>query len=810
MTQPQPQIEVPAVGPLDAQVVFVGEAPASEEFRSKTPFVGEAGQRLRKYCTYASLDLDPIRITNVSKERAPGYKIMNMPQDRRSYWQGALIQEINDMPNPKILVALGNFATQTLTGRTGISKLRGSPMKPVKAIKHDCVVIPTYHPASIGYGNYENWIYIVADLVRVKRLVDNNCKFEFPTFSFTIRPTLKQVLERLEWMEEHPSQMYTLDVETPHGLLSCIGMAWNKREAICIPFFNGNGTNYWTESEEILIWQTLGRVLPKLNINNQTWMFDWQIMLEHRIKMKTPQWDPMMMHHCLYSTMKHTLDMITSLYTDIAYYKSDTRDDKGVRGSVLRAGMEGEHWEYNCLDCVAAWWAIKELEKELIEENMMETYQHLYVDVYEVMFHMNMTGAPIGMKELEEHRELLNTENNQLAEKLDALYREHLNKNKDKIKKQITRKIGKKNKDEKLELDKSKRQYQKELEKAMNKKFLPNSSAMAKELYIDFMGMKGYIDKKSGNISMKEENLEKLSHKYKVESPLWIVRYRKNAKELALFSDENIPDGRIRTRYSPRTGTGRLSARKSFHGIGMNLQNVKRGETRRFFVAEEGEILLEADQKQAEAKIVAWLSQDLKLIEIAESGRFHLQNMENVFGIPGDKKHPLYTLTKSIGHGANYGMGEYQLGLIAHILTSEAREHLQLYHSIYPGIKNNFHAFVKREINTNRMLYNPFGRRQTFFGQLNRDTYKKGYAFIPQSTITDINKIALKKVSKFKFPLLDTHDGILLSVPRDKVEEGIRVLKEAYNTPFKIWSQTHVIDVEIKIGENWYDMKEVE
>jgi uracil-DNA glycosylase family 4 len=804
-----PSIEVPAIGPLDAQVVFIGEAPASEEFRAKQPFVGDAGQRLRKYCRYAGLDIEEVRITNVSKERAPSYKIERMPEERKSFWRGSLIQEINDMPNPKILVAFGNFATQALTSRTGITKLRGSLMKPIKAIRHRCAVIPTIHPASIGYGNYENWAYIVADLVRVKRLMENDCNFEFPNFRFIVRPTIVQVINKLEWMEENPDKMYTLDVETPNGVLSCIGMAWSKSDAICIPFCYGSGKPYWTQSEEELIWRTLGRVLPKLSIHNQNWMFDWEILLEHHIKLKIPQWDPMMMHHCLYSSMKHTLDMITSIYTDIAYYKSDTREEEGVKGSSLRAGLEGQHWEYNCLDCVAAWWSIEELKQELIDEEMMKIYQLFYVDVYEILFRMNLTGARIDMRALKEHRRALEEENQSLKEELNIIYKKHLEENKIIIADEITRKIKKKNDDPEFKLEKSKRQFKKAFDKKMQKEFLPNSSDMTKELLIDFMNLTPYKDRSSGNISMSAENLERLSHKYKIEAPLWIVQYRKNAKELGLFSDENIVDGRIRTRYSPRTDTGRLSSRKGFRGTGMNLQNVKRGKTRKFFVAEIGEVLLGADLCQAEARIVAWYSRDPNMIKIVESGQIHLKNFETLFKMPADKKHPLYTIAKSLVHGGNYGIGKLQFALVAKLSSKEAEEYLNLYHAAYPGIRSVYHKYVENEIITKRVLYNPFGRRMPIFKRFDAKTFKEGYAFIPQSSVTDINKIALKRISKFKWPLLDTHDGMLLSVPKDQIDEGIKALKEAYNVPFKIWGETHIIPVEITIGDNWYEMTEV-
>ena len=108
------------------------------------------------------------------------------------------------------------------------------------------------------------------------------------------------------------------------------------------------------------------------------------------------------------------------------------------------------------------------------------------------------------------------------------------------------------------------------------------------------------------------------------------------------------------------------------------------------------------------------------------------------------------------------------------------------------------------------MLYNPFGRCFPLFGRLDRQTYKQGYAFIPQSTVTDINKIALHRMSKHIWPLMDTHDGMLISVPRSQINEAVKWLVDAYNVEVEIHGIKHIIPIEVTVGENWYEMEEIE
>ena len=53
--------------------------------------------------------------------------------------------------------------------------------------------------------------------------------------------------------------------------------------------------------------------------------------------------------------------------------------------------------------------------------------------------------------------------------------------------------------------------------------------------------------------------------------------------------------------------------------------------------------------------------------------------------------------------------------------------------------------------------------------------------------------------------LLDTHDGLLLSVPEDEIMKAAEALKEAYYVEFKIWDEVHTLPIEISYGPNWED-----
>ncbi len=767
--------EIPAFGPLSAEIIIIGEAPAATEVKENKPFVGASGYHLNFCLEKAGIERNDLRITNLSKRPAPGFKMANMSMEEINQCGKNLISELNSYENAKILIPLGDHALQAITGRSGISHFRGSVMHPIPQINQNLIIIPTYHPSTMNY-NYEIWPFLVFDLSKAKMILNNINDFQWPKFNFILKPSLNKVIETLRFLEETNPRIVTLDVETPHGLLSCIGLGWNRTDAICIPFFYGDLTNYWTEIEEIILWKEMMRILPKLNFANQNFMYDIEVMLQYGIQLKIPEFDPMLMHHCLYSDLPHKLDVITSLYTNLEYYKSDERDsDEGpMQGSSLRVGKEMEHWKYNALDCIAALWCIEEMEIELKEDNLFDVYKKLYVNLYNPLFKMNLRGVKVDMKNLIEHQK--NIKIKMLA-----------------IKKELDEKYG--------------------------SDFKPNSPKQTKELLINKMNMTGYHKRGTKSVSMDKENLQKMALKYNSDIPYLIIEYRTISKELSLFSEDNIENGRIRTKYGlSKSKLGRLESKKTFSKTGMNLQNVKRGNARRFFVPEEDEIMVKCDQKQAEARVVAWLTRDSKMIDAAESGVFHIKNAINIYNVDLSDKDKIkkykdteqYIHVKACGHGGNYGMGINRLAIESKMSKEAATEIHTLYHKTYPGIEKVFHKEVEDQINRTRTLVNPFGRRMIFFGRLERETYKKGYAFIPQSTITDVNKIANQNIDPYFTILMDTHDGLNLSVPEKKLEKSFLMLLWAYKQArFSIFNIWHEIPIEIGFGPNWLDMKEV-
>jgi DNA polymerase len=128
------------VGNPNAELMFVGEGPGAEEDIQGEPFVGRAGQLLTKIIEAIGMSRADVYIANVIKCRPPQNR--NPEPDEVEKCEPFLFRQIETI-KPKVIVALGKFAAQSLLKTTEpITRLRGREYK-----YRDAILMPTYHPA---------------------------------------------------------------------------------------------------------------------------------------------------------------------------------------------------------------------------------------------------------------------------------------------------------------------------------------------------------------------------------------------------------------------------------------------------------------------------------------------------------------------------------------------------------------------------------------------------------------------------------------------------------------------------------------
>ena len=128
------------VGNPNADLMFVGEAPGADEDIQGEPFVGRAGQLLTKIIEAIGMTRADVYIANVIKCRPPQNR--NPEPDEVEQCEPFLFRQIETI-KPKVIVALGKFAAQSLLKTTEpITRIRGREYK-----YRDAILMPTYHPA---------------------------------------------------------------------------------------------------------------------------------------------------------------------------------------------------------------------------------------------------------------------------------------------------------------------------------------------------------------------------------------------------------------------------------------------------------------------------------------------------------------------------------------------------------------------------------------------------------------------------------------------------------------------------------------
>ena len=132
-------------GNFDADILFIGEAPGATEDKQGIPFCGMSGKILDELLTSVGLDRGDIFITNTVLCRPPNNR--NPKKDEIENCRSRLDQLIEIM-RPKVIVTIGNFATQRIIGKTKMKSIHGQ----VFDFKEHIKVVPVIHPASYLYS----------------------------------------------------------------------------------------------------------------------------------------------------------------------------------------------------------------------------------------------------------------------------------------------------------------------------------------------------------------------------------------------------------------------------------------------------------------------------------------------------------------------------------------------------------------------------------------------------------------------------------------------------------------------------------
>lgn len=751
------------VGPKDADIVIVGEAPGQQEEKLGQPFVGPSGRMLDGFLANAGMPRSACYLTNVMQIRPPGndFGHFYFDPDKRLRPKPELIEGWNRLHGeiqeirPNVIITLGREALRALTGKQlNITDWRGS----VIMTPHGKVV-PTYHPA--GVMRQYSWFPIAQ--FDIKKAVKESAYPEVrrKQRDLITSPRMYEVRDFIK--EAKTAEAIAFDIETIRHTktspwyIDCIGIATSPTKAMCIPFCYTDGRPYWNLDDEVEVWLMINDLLNDHRIKKigQNGQFDMLILRRFGFRIANYWFDTMNAQHTLYPEMPKGLDFMASIYTDVPFYKDTIRENR---------------WLYNATDAAVTYEVAEEQLKEMRESGLDEFYFDHVHPLIQTYIEVQEGGVLIDEKYRIEAAK-------KLAEEIDAL--------------------------------------QAEVDTLVGHPLNVNSPTKMRNWLYKELRLPVKRNRKTSKPTADENALKELSEKYDIQALTKVVELRQRKKLLSTYigTEEKKPydsDGRIRCTYI-LTGTesGRLASRASVDGTGTNLQNVPKGMARRMFVADPGYVFIATDLSQAEARVVAWLAQDERMMEIFnQGGDVHRKNASLIFGIPEDQvDEDQRYLAKRIVHGSNYGMGIRTFAKHCGVSESEARALQNAYFSAFPGIKK-WHREVEAELRKTRTLVNPFGRRRVFYGRWDDHLIREAYAQIPQSTVADhihrASRICYQKLPNEARIALQVHDELVFLCREDLVEEvWNEIIRPAMELPIYIHGKPLVIPAGFKVGHNW-------
>lgn len=154
-------------GNVDADIVFVGEAPGKNEDLQGRPFVGAAGKFLDEMLASVALDRQDVYITNIVKYRPPNNRDP-LPEEKKAFWP-FLIRQL-DVIRPAIIITLGRHSMEYFLPNRKISSIHGEP-KRIQFSGRTVVIVPLFHPAAALY-NGSLRATLLDDFARIPRIVE--------------------------------------------------------------------------------------------------------------------------------------------------------------------------------------------------------------------------------------------------------------------------------------------------------------------------------------------------------------------------------------------------------------------------------------------------------------------------------------------------------------------------------------------------------------------------------------------------------------------------------------------------------------
>lgn len=831
------ELEVPPEGRPDARLWVIGEAPGETEVKCRRPFVGQAGKVLDGILAEAGVARSACLIDNMVRFRPRGndfgeFYDGGVPGELLARSRAELLARIATH-QPHVVLALGWEPLRLLSAMMpegGITLWRGSVVERVGGGK----LIGTFHPSGL-LRQWANRPLAVADVRKALRESQTPDLVRRPRKS-TLNWGFGALCDALRDMAEH-STCCAFDIETNTGReITSIALADSPEFAIVVPI-SFRGKRHWSEREEHALRGLVQAVLesPRVAKIAQNAQYD-MIWLKDRwgIDVRPLVMDTMVAHNLLMPEYEKSLAFQCSIYTDVPYYKYERKSTDA-----------DTYFRYNAMDAMATFECAQEIQAQLEADGLWEFYQRLPHRLLEPLRELSLRGLRI---DLELRKQMIEA-NRKEREELNAAIRGDASIVR--FEEEVLRGKVRAMWTRKWEASKILKKRHATAEAYVGTKelpsFNPDSPEQLKRYLYEFRGFEPVYARRADGGRTLTANAAALK-RINTKSPEPLLQafldFADLAKENEFLQAKLEPDGRMHCTYDiTGTETGRISSKKYVYDTGANLQNQPAGKKkesllRRIFVPDAGKVFMQRDLKQAEAWVVAFLSEDPFFMDAIRSTDIHRRTASLIFRKPEcDITKRERDLAKRCVHALNYGMGYVKFAEQLGISIVEARDLRNRYFAAFPRLQL-WHNEVKLKLQRDRELVTPFGRRRQFTAGWNEDLWKAAWAYVPQSTVGDLLNTGFIEFWEWlkapaagkefgaqnKVPglgnycsnerlfdtqiMLQIHDSLVVQCPEEHVPVIAEKLRACLERPLRINGHTFTIPTDCSVGPTWLDLKE--
>lgn len=773
----------PGHGDPNAKLWVIAESLGETEAIQGIPLVGYTGKEFDRDLIAGGIRRHDIYADNVVRCFPPPQKRgqRKIPQDIINFCSERHVGTILSTHRPNAIIALGDYSLQFLTGKSKITKQRGSIVPGLQGIK----VVPTIHHAAIAHSAR---LQVLRPFIRfdIAKAIEQSKFPEYipPVENFNISPTIEEIENAVDEIISFGS--CSVDIEHAGGmdwnaLLLCIGFYWSEK-AICIPFFGYRAEKIWTDSEFERVINAVDKILSCERVSKtlQNGNSDVLVLESHGFKFNGFREDTMLKHHVIVSErgVAHTLAFIGSVHSDVPFYKDEVKGEETfalVDPKLLRT--------YNCRDVKVTGDSDVDMDYYLDGQNLRHVYAH-DMALTHVIRRMMQRGILLDKNELTTYRSELRAEvddiDNDLVEILGTAFNPASNKHMQNLLFGV--------------LD------------------LPSQGKTKSQAG----------DKVDFDTLLKLQDTLPLDNGLRRMLDLFMIRSQRT-KILSTYLKDFTTDssGALHTTYNQQViPSGRLSSTKP------NLMNLPRQRSegkrvKRLFRSRPGHVFVSRDYSQIELILYGYAADDLPLISaIKRKDDLHTLSAMDLFRVsqPTGEQRDFAKIFHYGGILYGGGAETIRVQAIRQLLRSRQNSNV-----VVPTIKEienlqfnwfakhpsaaKFNAAIENQVatsNPRRIDTLILGRPRFFLIPLS-DAKRAARSHVVSGTAADIINAAMIKLDAILHPdihiLLQIHDQLVFETPKYLLKECVAVSQEVMEAPVKIGNHIVSFKTDCEIGE---------